>query len=417
MQTEVGAGRPAAPLDGDRGRSPRRDGPSDRGRSPGRRAEDRQLEEVRAELEGSDRRFRQAWEHAPIGMVMVGLDGEWWDANAALCRLLGRSREELRGHVVDRITHPDDLDASVELLRSALRAGQDHFELTKRYLTPDGTEVPVQITVSLISDEDGSPSYVLGQIVDLTAVRRAEERLGQTIDELQRSNQALRSFAEIASHDLTSPLGTSRSLVELVLEHHGDGLSPTVVDVLERAARQASRALASTHALLDLASVGEPTLEREIIPLDELLDGVVDGLAEEVGAVGGTIDVEVGCAVVGDRARLELVFQNLLSNAIKFRHPVRPLQVRVHCASGAAEREVHVDDNGRGLEPGDEDRLFGFGVQGEAGQQAGGLGLGLATCRRIVEEHGGSIGVSARPEGGTRVSVVLPHQTVSPPGG
>lgn len=367
------------------------------------------------------RRFELAWEHSPLGMAMVGLDGEWMDANPALCALLERDRSELRGYVVESVTHPEDLAASLEHMERLLEDERDHYRLRKRYLRSDGSVIPTEVTASLVIGEDGQRSYVLGQVVDLTRQHEAEQRLRRTIADLERSNQALESFAEIASHDLTSPLGTAGGLIDLALRHHAGELSAPVAHLLARANRQLSRALASTRVLLELASAGQPQIVREQLELGALVREVVDGLAGQLLDVDGEVVVTDGFEVVGDPVQLELVFQNLLANAIKFRSPDRPLRVEVHgqpvagqAGEGQAEQghdylAVHIDDNGVGVSAHDAAEMFSFGVQGDAGREAGGLGLGLATCRRIVEHHGGRISAAPNTAGGTRITVELPR--------
>ena len=357
----------------------------------------------------AQRRFALAWEYSPIGMVMVGLDGEWMDANPALCALLDRDRAELRGYMVEEVTHPDDVGPSVEHMQRMLDEQQGHFTLHKRYRRRDGTDVPTELTAALVVDDDGAPSYVLGQVLDLTRQQRAERRLERTIADLERSNQALESFAEIASHDLTSPLGTAQGLIDLALTHHGEELSVSVQDLLTRAARQTSRATASIQTLLDLAARGRPETELEPLDLATVVHEAAESVAGQLLDVDGEVEVVDGVRVVGDRVQLGLVFQNLLSNAIKFRGPGRPLRVAVHAEPRGGYLLVHVDDNGVGVTPEVAARMFDFGVQGDPGRDAGGLGLGLSTCRRIVEHHGGHISAAARPGGGTRISLQLPR--------
>ncbi|TVP62782.1 MAG: PAS domain S-box protein [Nitriliruptor sp.] len=364
---------------------------------------------LRTELRQAAQRFGLAWEHSPIGMAMADLDGNWLDANPALCELLGRDREELRGRMVELVTHPDDLGASIDVMHRMMVSGGRRYQLGKRYVRPDGSIVHTHLTASLVLDEDGEPSYLLGQIVDVTKIQAAERRLRSMVNDLERSNQVLESFAELASHELTSPLGTARGLVETALVHHRDEMSDAVADLLERAARQAARALGSSEALLQLASSATPALVREELELGLLLAEVIDAFAEDLARVGGRIEVEAGPMLFGDRVQLQLVFQNLLSNAIKYRRAELPLAVRIHGdVEDDGSTRVHVDDNGRGLDTSDADELFAFGVRGVAGEEVGGLGLGLATCRRIVEHHGGSISAAANEAGGTRVTLTLP---------
>lgn len=378
-------------------------------RVAGRREEDALVAQVRRELRASTTRFELAWAHSPIGMAMVSLDGDWLDVNDALCQLLGRERAELRGRVVERITHPDDLDASIDRMEALTSAGEGSYTLVKRYLHADGTPVEVQLTTTLIPGDGGAPGYVLGQMIDLTEVRLAETRLRRTVEDLERSNRTLEAFAEVVSHDLTSPLGTSQALVETVLLHHGHELPGQAALLLERADRQAQRALATARTLLQLATARPDRHTPELVDLAPLLREVVESFAHELREVDGRVEVATGCSVLADPDQLHLVLQNLIANALKFRAPERPLLVHVHCAPRPDEVAIHVDDNGRGIDDvGHLEQLFELGTRGLDGDGVEGLGIGLATCRRIVELHGGRMEVVPRPEAGTRMTVVLP---------
>lgn len=375
----------------------------------GRRAEDALVAEIRRELRASTTRFELAWDHSPIGMAMVSLEGDWLDVNAALCRLLGRDREELLGRVVERITFPDDLGASVERMESLIAAGGGSYTLDKRYLHADGTPVEVQLTTTFIPGQDGAPDYVLGQIVDMTEVRQAETRLRRTVADLERSNRMLEAFAEVVSHDLTSPLGTSQALVATVLHHHGRELPDPASLLLQRADRQAQRALATAQTLLQLAAAGPVVHEPVRVELDAVLREVVEGFENDLREVDGRVELQTSCTVVAEPDQLQLVLQNLLANALKFRAHERAPVIHVRCHTRGDEVTIHVDDNGRGVgDVSDMRGLFELGARGVDGDAVDGLGLGLATCQRIVELHGGHMEVAALPEAGTRVSVVLP---------
>ncbi len=386
---------------------PRHDDPDRRG-DP-RRLDDVTIEQVRRELRASTARFELAWEHSPIGMTMVSLDGDWIDVNDALCRLLGRTREQLLGRVVEQITHPDDLDESIGRMDALVEQGAGVYTLDKRYMHADGTPVEVQLTTTLIPDQDGAPDYVLGQIVDMTEVRRAEAGLQRSVAELERSNRTLEAFAEVVSHDLTSPLGTSQALLATVLRHHGHELGDQALLLMQRADRQAQRALMTARTLLQLATIGPDQHDPVPVDLEPLVTEVVEGFEHDLAEAAGHVEVATPCRVLANPDQLQVVVQNLLANALKYRAPERPLEVRIHCEWRGDEALIHVDDNGRGVsDVADLRSLFTLGGRGRDDDVVDGLGLGLATCQRIVEVHGGRMEVAERPHAGTRMTVVLP---------
>ncbi|MET0400311.1 MAG: PAS domain S-box protein [Longimicrobiaceae bacterium] len=129
-----------------------------------------------AASEGEER-FRATLEHAPIGMALVGLDGRWLMVNRALCRIVGYPEEELLGLTFQDLTHPDDVDADRESVRSLTAGEIPDYEKEKRYLRRDGSVVWALLSVSLVRGNAGEPLYFISQIQDITARKQAEEAL------------------------------------------------------------------------------------------------------------------------------------------------------------------------------------------------------------------------------------------------
>ncbi len=124
-----------------------------------------------------EERFRAVLEHAPIGMALVGLDGRWLMVNRSLCRIVGYTEEELLGLTFQALTHPDDVDADLESVRTLLAGEIASYEKEKRYLRRDGSVVWALLSVSLMRGHAGEPLYLISQIQDITARRQAEEAL------------------------------------------------------------------------------------------------------------------------------------------------------------------------------------------------------------------------------------------------
>ena len=144
-----------------------------------------------SERKASERALIEAWErfqgafvNAPMGMALVGLDGTFLSANRAFCELVGRSEKELNALGFQGVTHPDDLDADLELVARVLVGEIERFELQKRYLRPDGSIVWGLLCVSLVRDSDGEPVHFVRQVQDITARKEAEEELRRYSDHL-----------------------------------------------------------------------------------------------------------------------------------------------------------------------------------------------------------------------------------------
>jgi diguanylate cyclase (GGDEF)-like protein/PAS domain S-box-containing protein len=215
-------------------------------------------------LEVAQRRFEVAFRHAPIAKTLVEFrDGKAHlnDVNPAFCTLLGRTREELLGMDIEDITHPDDRNASTNLLENLLTADRPNAQLQKRYVRPDGQVVWAQLHATLVPDSDGQPMYAVTQIVDITARREAEEQL---------AHQAL--------HDVLTGLPNRA----LIMDRLTQGLS--------RAARQET-AVAALFLDLDNFKLVNDSLGHVVG--DELLRAVAARLdatmrpSDTVGRFGG----------------------------------------------------------------------------------------------------------------------------------
>jgi PAS domain S-box-containing protein len=127
------------------------------------------------QLRESEQRFRRAFEHAPIGIALVGLDGLIREVNPALCRMMGYPSDKLRARTLQDITHPDDLDVDQGLLGQLLAGELDSYAVEKRYLSASAALVWVQLTVSLVLGDDGEPLYFVSQVQDITDRKMSEE--------------------------------------------------------------------------------------------------------------------------------------------------------------------------------------------------------------------------------------------------
>ena len=130
----------------------------------------------------SEERFRNAVEHAPIGMALVGLDGRWLKVNSALCALTGYSERSLLERTFQDITHPEDIDADVRNVRDLVSGAITSYEMEKRYINACGQIVWVLLSVSLVTDKDGQPLHFIAQILDITDRKRADAKVRYLAD-------------------------------------------------------------------------------------------------------------------------------------------------------------------------------------------------------------------------------------------
>jgi signal transduction histidine kinase len=245
--------------------------------------------------------------------------------------------------------------------------------------------------------------------------KRAEARVRATADELQRSNRALQEFAGVASHDLQEPLRKIQAFGDRLKTKSGPALDDTGRDYLERMQGAAVRMSTLINDLLSYSRVS--TKVQPFIPVDlgRVAKEVLSDLQARVQQTQGHVEVGPLPTVDADPLQMRQLLQNLISNALKFHRPGVPPLVQVtgerrEC-QGSQEPPIctiTVLDNGIGFEEQFRDKIFGFFQRLHGRGEYEGTGMGLAICRRIVEQHGGTITATGKPGEGSSFVVTLP---------
>jgi signal transduction histidine kinase len=238
------------------------------------------------------------------------------------------------------------------------------------------------------------------RVVDVLELELASRRLGELNLRLNTSNERLAHFAGQVSHDLKNPL-TSVSLSLEALEM--EVTDPYQVATVSRARRGVDRMSGLISNLLEFASQGAAPGD-DVVDLEAELDSALDDLAGRLSrdAVrAGPLPV-----VHGDGSQLRSVLMNLLDNAAKFAREGEPPDIEVEAVRLGARHRLEVRDRGRGVPDDQRERVFA--PLARLDKTVDGTGIGLATCRRIVEAHGGSMGVEGRAGGGSVFWFELP---------
>lgn len=358
-------------------------------------------------LRESEERFANAFEHAPIGMSLVALDGRWLRVNRALCELVGYARDELLSMTFRDISHTDDLEADLAYTQLLLAREIQTYQLEKRYFHKQGFIVWILLSVSLVRDRHGSPLYFVSQIQDITERKRAEHALEHAMEELKRSNTELEQFAYVASHDLQEPLRMVSSYVQLLKRRYHNQLDADADEFIHYAVDGATRMQGLINDLLTYSRVGTRGKPFAPVALDTALDHALAHLQIALDESHAQITRLPLPTVLGDEGQLTQVFQNLIANALKFRAEAPP-QICVSAQRGENEWVVTVKDNGIGIDPQYRERIFILFQRLHSLEDYPGTGIGLTICKKIVERHGGRIWVESQPGQGATFCFMLP---------
>lgn len=341
----------------------------------------------------------QSSDDAIVSKNLNGIIQSW---NPGAERIFGYSAEEAIGKSITMIIPPERLHEE-DMVLSRIRAGErvDHFDTIRQ--RKDGSRLHISLTVSPIRDRDGTVIGASKVARDISTRIEAEEAL-------KRSNAIKDQFLSLVSHELRTPISVIVGNGHLLMRR-GDSLEQAdkeqaLFDITFEAERL-QRIIENLLLLTRVEAGDELTLEP--VHLERLAEVAVTTVKRR--APDREIRFEAGgkCpAALGDATLVTLVLENLIGNADKYSAAGEPIDVYVG-VNEAGYGEVHVLDRGVGFTGTDEEELFKpFFRSGLAKDKASGMGLGLAVCKKAVEEQGGFIGAKARPGGGADFWFSLP---------
>ena len=368
----------------------------------------------------------QAWHaalaaFAPVGLVRTDEHGRTTYVNARWTELTGVSGNAAAGPWGDDL-HPEDGPQVLGAWTRALSKGQD-FSAEFRRGDPGRPSTPkgrwLVAHARPVRDAGDRVVEFIGVLMDITDRKRAEEERAELTARAQAAqraaetaNQAKDDFLAALSHELRTPLNAMLLWVQVLREAPNDpSMYRRALDAIERSARLQTRLVEN---LVDLARIssGKFTIDVEPIELASLVRTSVDSVREEITQKSIALTGELGAGdfwIRGDSARFQQALLNLLSNAIRF----TPKEGAIHVGLSrqGTEVQVSVRDTGEGIAPEFQAHLFERFRQAEGGarRRHGGLGLGLALARDIVERHGGRITATSEGRGrGATFTMALP---------
>ena len=324
-------------------------------------------------------------------------------ANSGACEQLGYSREELLSLTVHHIDPDFPAEVWLKHWEELKRHGSLTFE--SRHRTKDGKLFPVEIKASYLAF--AGKEFNCASARDISDRKRSEESLRRAVQELDRSNKDLEQFAYVASHDLQEPLRTVSGFVRLLQQKYGNRLDAEADQFIEYAVDGAKRMHALIQDLLVYARIGGGSLELTPTDAGAALHRAMSNLQATVQETAAEITHGELPTVRADPTQLTQLFQNLIGNALKFRGEA-PLKIHVDASRNEDHWLFSVRDNGIGIDPKHQDRIFQIFQRLHTHTQYAGTGIGLAVCKRIVDRHGGRIWVESEPEPGATFCFTLP---------
>jgi PAS domain S-box-containing protein len=333
---------------------------------------------------------------AIVSKTLGGIIVSW---NPAAEQMFGWTAGEVVGKSITIIVPEDRLDEERHVIEQ-LRRGQsiDHYETLR--VRKDGVQIPISLTVSPIRDLSGTivgASKIARDISDRRRVEEERERLlaqeQAARADAERASRVKDDFLATLSHELRTPLTSIMGWVRMLRQRTlDDRAAERALEIVDRNTQALTRLV---EDILDVSSITMGRFRLENVPVDlaAVIPAAVDAVRHAATAKNIRLDVTLDATVrpvAGDAGRLQQVVWNLLSNAVKFTPDGG--HVAVSLAPSGSYAELRVVDDGQGISPEFAPRLFDRFTQHDASttRQHGGLGMGLAIVRHLVELHGGT---------------------------
>ena len=358
-------------------------------------------------LAAAEQKYRFLAENGPDVIFQLDCTGAITYVSQGV-RRYGMEPEDLLGKSWEVVVPPP--------VREGVREGlvplfHQSGSVTKEFMMPltDGTAITVEVSFISRRGPDGTMS-IQGFDRDISERKGMETQLRHTLFQLSRSNEDLERFAYVASHDLQEPLRMITGYLELLEERYRDQLDDRAQEFIGFAVDGAERMRNLIEQLLAYSRLGRREQGAVPVDLNAIVDDVLADLAHTLAETGAEVTRDYLPLLLGIPGQLTQLYQNLLANALKFRG-TNPVRIRLGATRLNGDWLLSVTDNGIGIAAEYHQDIFVIFRRLHTREEYAGTGLGLALCKRIVDQHSGRIWVESEPNRGTTFWFTLPAPT------
>lgn len=351
---------------------------------------------IQANLRESESRYEALFDSASDATILGGVDGKLIECNPAALTIFGCTQEQIIGKSIARFSpehQPDgelSRDKAKRIIVAALHGRPQIFEW--RHTKYDGTPFDTEVSLSAVTINDAP--HLLGTIRDITDRKKADEERSLLIDELEIKNTEMERFTYTISHELKTPLVTIAGFAGILQSDVSEGTIEKLPDHVQQITKAVDTMSVILDELLELSRIGRVTNQYERVGLGKLARTVVETVRLQADASNVRFEILPNISEVwGDLSRLREVLKNLIGNAIKFTANRNDAHVIVGSRRQSDEEVFYVQDNGIGIDPAYQRRIFGLFER--LNPKIEGTGVGLTLVQRILEDHGGRIWVES----------------------
>ncbi|QDU10860.1 PAS domain S-box protein [Gimesia aquarii] len=367
------------------------------------------------------KQFELVIEESPLAMLMINQSRVITLANSATTKYFGYLKEELLGKYIEmllpqryRELHPQQVESFFTDGHSRqLDTGRDLLGLHK-----EGHEFPVEIFINYVQTPQDGPAAICS-VIDISERRKAQEAIARQSEELLNSVQALarvntelEQFAYVASHDLQEPLRKVASCCQMLAEDYADKLDDDGRQWINFAIDGAARMRLLVSDLLEYARVGALKLDSEPTEAHQAFEAACYNLSETIE----TNNIQIIChslpVVLADKRLLTQLFQNLIGNSIKYGSEEQTV-IEIGAERDGHHWQFYIKDNGIGIAPEYHERIFHVFQRLHLKEEYTGTGIGLATCKKVVDRFGGRLWVDSQLGQGSTFYFTIPENATT----
>lgn len=353
------------------------------------------------------------YENAPCGYLSIRTDGQIIKVNSTLLKWLNFQRKE----VVSKKLFQEILGRGGEIyFESHLKPLlQVQSEVTEINMTLEGKgdiQIPVLINAKRVKSDD--QTIYRFSVLDITQRKMYENELikerkkaEEAMIKVSQINEELERFAYRASHDLQAPLKTISGIISLIKVKDMIKPNSKIGKYFSMITKNTKRMSLMVDDLLEYSKLDGVKIKNDPISLNDVCDEAIELLYESVQKHNVEFSIDHLPTAKGNRIQLQHLFLNLLSNAIKYRSDKSPF-IKISATEDGDMCKVFVKDNGLGIDQKFSEKVFEFMERLHSNDEISGTGIGLSTCKRIVENHGGEIGVDSEPGKGSTFYFTIP---------
>lgn len=356
------------------------------------------------------------YQQAPFGYLTTNSDGIIININETLLKWLEFSRDEVvhQKSIIDLLSVGSKIYFESHIM-PLLQMQGEVSEINIEFRGNKSKKIPVIVNAKHVQLESINESLYRFSVLSIsqrklyeTELMRAKKLAEQTVHRLKEINQELEQFAHIASHDLKAPLNTVSGLIKQLQKRGNFKPDSPELKFYTLIERNLQRMKLMVNDLLDYSKIDAQDRVLERVSLNEVCEITLELIHEEVIKSHAEFIIPPLPSILGDKLQLLRLFQNLFINSIKYRSERSPV-IKVSFEEVGDEITIYVKDNGIGFDPAEAESIFGFMKRLHSNDSIPGTGIGLTTCKRIVELLGGSIGATSQPGKGTTIYFTLPR--------